>query len=174
VTQQNYGIDIRGLANSGKLELQYSEFGLGGGLSYAGGQVRAWGARVPANLLLLLRIKLKTQLALSCAALLNTTHVLLVLGADPTCVCTLTDAAAPAVGTDPVRGGSAALLWGVWPLHKVQGPLGHPCQRCLQAQLLLQGDGLAGRPQHQDTPVSALRLLLGGGSSWVVQLVAGV
>lgn len=36
----SYDIDIKGLANSGKLELQYSEFGIGGGSSYAGNQVR--------------------------------------------------------------------------------------------------------------------------------------
>lgn len=34
-----YDIDIRGMANSGQLELQYSEFGIGGGSGYAGGQV---------------------------------------------------------------------------------------------------------------------------------------
>jgi hypothetical protein len=31
-----YGIDIRGLVTAGKLDLQYSEFGIGGGNSYAG------------------------------------------------------------------------------------------------------------------------------------------
>jgi hypothetical protein len=36
----SYGIDILQLINSGQLELQYSEFGLGGGSSYAGNQVR--------------------------------------------------------------------------------------------------------------------------------------
>jgi len=35
-----YGIDIRGMAAAGKLELQYSEFGIGGGSGYNGGQVR--------------------------------------------------------------------------------------------------------------------------------------
>jgi hypothetical protein len=34
-----YNIDVLGLINSGKLELQYSEFGLGGGNSYGGAQV---------------------------------------------------------------------------------------------------------------------------------------
>lgn len=34
-----YGIDIKGLAASGKLELQYSEFGIGGGSAYGGAQV---------------------------------------------------------------------------------------------------------------------------------------
>jgi hypothetical protein len=36
----SYGIDIKEMANSGKLELQYSEFGIGGGASYKGDQVR--------------------------------------------------------------------------------------------------------------------------------------
>ena len=31
-----YGIDLKGLINAGKLDLQYSEFGIGGGNSYAG------------------------------------------------------------------------------------------------------------------------------------------
>lgn len=35
----SYGIDVLALMRSGKLELQYSEFGLGGGSSYAGNQV---------------------------------------------------------------------------------------------------------------------------------------
>jgi hypothetical protein len=38
----SYGIDIKEMANSGKLELQYSEFGIGGGASYQGNQVRIW------------------------------------------------------------------------------------------------------------------------------------
>jgi hypothetical protein len=37
--KDSYNIDIKGLANSGKLELQYSEFGIGGGTGYGGGQV---------------------------------------------------------------------------------------------------------------------------------------
>jgi hypothetical protein len=32
----SYGVDIAGLVNSGQLELQYSEFGIGGGNSYSG------------------------------------------------------------------------------------------------------------------------------------------
>jgi hypothetical protein len=35
-----YGIDVLGLISSGKLELQYSEIGLGGGNSYGGTQVK--------------------------------------------------------------------------------------------------------------------------------------
>jgi hypothetical protein len=43
--KDSYNIDIKGMANSGKLELQYSEFGIGGGTGYAGGQVGGiWGA----------------------------------------------------------------------------------------------------------------------------------
>ena len=34
-----YGIDVRGLADAGTLELQYSEFGIGGGSAYGGNQV---------------------------------------------------------------------------------------------------------------------------------------
>ncbi|WIA33971.1 hypothetical protein OEZ86_007066 [Tetradesmus obliquus] len=37
--RDSYGINVLGLVSSGKLELQYSEFGLGGGGSYGGGQV---------------------------------------------------------------------------------------------------------------------------------------
>jgi hypothetical protein len=33
---RSYGVDIAGLVNSGQLELQYSEFGIGGGNSYSG------------------------------------------------------------------------------------------------------------------------------------------
>eukprot|EP00879_Flechtneria_rotunda_P011737 GHRR01012258.1.p1 GENE.GHRR01012258.1~~GHRR01012258.1.p1 ORF type:complete len:433 (+),score=130.19 GHRR01012258.1:664-1962(+) len=36
---QNYGVNVQSLISSGKVELQYSEFGLGGGGSYGGGQV---------------------------------------------------------------------------------------------------------------------------------------
>jgi hypothetical protein len=37
--RNSYGIDVLGLISSGRLELQYSEFGLGGGNSYGGAQV---------------------------------------------------------------------------------------------------------------------------------------